>query len=136
MVENNVILIGRLVADAEVRNISGENRVANFTVAVNRPRRKDAEGEADFIDIEAWNATADFVCKYFSKGSKIGIRGRIHTSMYEDKDGKRRKQTNILAEEVCFVESKTTKSDGDASPKPETKKTDVDVSADDDDLPF
>lgn len=136
MVENNVILIGRLVADAEVRNVSGENRVANFTVAVNRPRRKDVEDEADFIDIEAWNATADFVGKYFSKGSKIGIRGRIRTSMYEDKDGKRRKQTNILAEEVCFVESKTTKSDSDASPKSETKKTDVDVSADDDDLPF
>ena len=136
MVENNVILIGRMVADAEVRNVSGENRVANFTVAVNRPRRKDAEDEADFIDVEAWNATADFVGKYFSKGSKIGIRGRIRTSMYEDRDGKRRKQTSILAEEVCFVESKTAKSGGDASPKSEAKKTSVDVSADDDDLPF
>ena len=140
MVENNVTIIGRLTADAEVR-MAGEteNRVADFTVAVNRPKRKDAESKTDFIRVRAWNSTADFIEKYFSKGSKIGVRGAIRVDSYESKDGERKTFTYILAEEVCFVESKqTVESDSEAlKAKPNTKKANVNVSVDDDDdLPF
>ena len=139
MVENNATIIGRLTADAEVK-IAGEteNRVADFTVAVSRPKRRDVESKTDFIRVRAWNSTADFIGKYFSKGSKIGVRGAIHVDSYENKDGERKTFTYILAEEVCFVESKQTAgSDGETpKAKPNTKKANVDVSVDDDDLPF
>lgn len=138
MVENNVTIIGRLTGDVEIRTAGNtDNRVANFTVAVNRPKRKDAEDEADFIRVRAWNSTADFIEKYFGKGSKIGVRGSIRTDSYKNKDGENRSVTYVLADEVCFIESKST-SNGSSEPKAKvsTKKANVDVATDDDDLPF
>lgn len=138
MVENSAIIIGRLTADVELR-IAGEteNRVADFTVAVNRPRRKDAEGKTDFIRVRAWNSTADFVEKYFSKGSKIGVRGTVRVDSYEGKDGERKTFTYILAEEVCFIESKQQSSNSNDGSSVATKKASTDIPVDDtDDLPF
>lgn len=138
MVENNVTIIGRLTGDVEIRTAGNtDNRVANFTVAVNRPKRKDAEDETDFIRVRAWNSTADFIEKYFGKGSKIGVRGSIRTDSYKNKDGENRSVTYVLADEVCFIESKSA-SNGGSEPeaKASTKKANVDVTADDDDLPF
>lgn len=138
MVENNATIIGRLTGDVEIRTAGNtDNRVANFTVAVNRPKRKDVEDEADFIRVRAWNSTADFIEKYFGKGSKMGVRGSIRTDSYKNKDGENRSVTYILADEVCFIESKST-SNGGSEPraKANTKKANVDVVADDDDLPF
>ena len=138
MVENNVTIIGRLTGDAEIRTAGNtDNRVVNFTVAINRPKRKDAEDEADFIRVRAWNSTADFIEKYFRKGSKIGVRGSIRTDSYKNKDGENRSVTYVLADEVCFIESKST-SNGGSEPKAKasTKKANVDVTTDDDDLPF
>ncbi len=142
MVENNAVIIGRLTADVEIRTIrETENRVADFTVAVNRPKRRDAEGKADFIRVRAWNSTADFIEKYFAKGSKIGIRGSIRVDSYENKEGEHKTFTYISADEVCFIESKhSSEENGETQQiKTSTKKSNVNVSYDDvdtDDLPF
>lgn len=100
---NKTILIGRLTKDPEVRQ-SGETSIGRFTVAVDRRMKKD---EADFISCVAFGKTAEFVEKYFQKGSKIGITGRIQTGSYE-KDGHKVYTTDVIAEEVEFVESKQT----------------------------
>lgn len=104
---NKAILTGRLTKDPEHRTTPNGVSVTTFTVAVNR-RYKDEAGkyQADFINCIAWRATADFVSKYFQKGSGIGIVGSIQSRSYEDKNGNRRYVTEVVAEEVEFVGSK------------------------------
>ena len=109
---NKVILCGRLTAKPELRYTGSNKPYARFTLAVNRPRIKDKEQEVDFINCIAWRNTAEFVNKYFDKGQEILISGRIQNSTYEDKDGNKRTNTDIVVEEVKFVGSK----------KQETKK--------------
>lgn len=99
---NKVVLIGRLTKDAELR-MSGETAVTRFTVAVDR-RGQDAG--ADFISCVAFKRTAEFVEKYFSKGSKIVIAGHIQTGSYKNKDGQTVYTTDVIADEVEFGESK------------------------------
>ena len=84
---NVAILMGRLVADPEIR-------------------QSGAERQADFIDIVAWRATAEFVCKYFRKGQMIAVQGSIQTRSYTDKDGNKRKAFEIVADNVHFADSK------------------------------
>lgn len=112
---NKVILIGNLTKDPEHKTTPNGISVTTFTVAVQR-RMKNAEGkyDADFINIVAWRSTADFVAKYFEKGSRIGIVGNIQTRSYEDKHGEKRYITEVIADEVEFVGGKS-----------ENKKTDV-----------
>lgn len=107
---NKVVLIGRLVRDPELRTTSSQTAVATFTVAVDR-RFKSASGErqADFINCVAWRQQAEFVGKYFSKGNRIGVIGSIQTRNWEDKDGHRRTATEVVVDEVEFVESKSDK---------------------------
>lgn len=102
---NNVILIGRLVADPELRTTQSGLEVTTFRVAVDRPYSKDAEKKADFIDVVAWRKTAAFVCQYFSKGKPIVINGSLQTRSYEAKDGSKRFVTEVLAENVEFAPS-------------------------------
>ena len=104
---NKAILTGRLTKDPERRTTPNGVSVTTFTVAVSR-RYKDEEGKypADFINCIAWRSTADFVSKYFQKGSGIGIAGSIQTRSYEDKNGNRRYVTEVVAEEVEFTRSK------------------------------
>jgi len=97
---NKVVLIGRLTKDAELRQ-SGETAVTRFTVAVDR--RGDG---ADFISCVAFKKTAEFIEKYFSKGSKIVIAGHIQTGSYKNKDGQTVYTTDVIADEVEFGESK------------------------------
>lgn len=108
---NKVILMGRLTRDAETRysqSPAGDNAVTHFSVAVDR-RRSGADGqrEADFISCVAFGKTAEFVQKYFSKGSKIVITGRIQTGSYTNKEGVKVYTTDVVAEEVEFAESKS-----------------------------
>ena len=101
---NKAILMGRLTADPELRKTSGDVSVTTFTLAVNRSfTRQGEQAQTDFIDIVAWRNTAEFVCKYFQKGSPIIIEGSIQTRMWEDKAGQKRKSVEIVAENVEFV---------------------------------
>lgn len=104
---NKVALIGRLCKDPEVRYTQIENiMVVSFSLAVNRRFAKQGEErQADFINITAWNKTAEFCSKYFKKGQQVGIIGRLQTRNYDDKDGKRVYVTEVVAEEVYFADS-------------------------------
>lgn len=102
---NNVQIIGRLSKDPELR--VGDSTIARFGVAVNRKfKNKEGKYDADFINCIAFGKTAEFVEKYFSKGMKIGIIGRIQTGSYTNKDGNKVYTTDIIAEEIEFIESK------------------------------
>ncbi len=110
---NNAVIMGRLVADPELRTTGSGISVTSFTVAVDRRfSRQGEERQADFIDIIAWRQTAEFVCKYFRKGSMIAIQGYIQTRMYEDKNGNKRKAVEIVADNVSFCGSKNESNNG------------------------
>lgn len=101
---NKTILGGRLTATPELKTTPNGVTVCSFTVAVNRNGAK--EQTADFIDCVAWRTTAEFVSKYFTKGSSICVVGSIQTRSYTDKDGNKRKVTEINVDEVRFVDGK------------------------------
>lgn len=104
---NKVILLGRLTKDPEVRYTQTNNiMVASFSLAVNRRFAKEGEQQADFINIVAWNKTAEFCSKYFKKGQQVGIIGRIQTRNYEDDQGQKHYVTEVIAEEAYFADSK------------------------------
>lgn len=100
---NRSVLIGRLVADAELRHTQNDVAVASFTVAANRPYKVDGKDVADFIECVAWRNTAEFVCKYFSKGKPIGVEGALQKRSYDGKDGIKRWTTEIVVDRVFFV---------------------------------
>ena len=100
---NRVVLLGRIAADLELRNTPNGVPVMSFPIAVDRPYTKGAEKQADFIDIVTWRNTAEFVSKYFQKGSPIVVEGRIETRTYNDKNGERRKRVEVVADNVSFV---------------------------------
>lgn len=103
---NTCALCGRLTKDPDVRYTNGGATIARFTVAVDRRFKKEGEESADFIGCIAFGKTAEFVEKYFNKGKKIGLTGRIQTGHYTNKDGKEVYTTDVIAEAVEFVESK------------------------------
>lgn len=104
---NVAVLMGRLVADPELRHTPNGIAVTTFTIAVDRGYAKaGTERQADFIDIVAWRATAEFVCKYFRKGQMIAVEGSIQTRSYTDREGVKRKAFEIQANNVSFTESK------------------------------
>ena len=100
---NKATLIGRLAADPELRQTGSGIAVTSFTIAVDRPYTKGSDRQTDWIDIVAWRNTAEFICKYFQKGSPIVVEGSIQTRMWEDKAGQKRKSVEIVAENVEFV---------------------------------
>ena len=103
---NKVVLIGRLTKDPELKFTPGNgNAVTTFTLAVDRRLpNKDGVREADFIPIVVWGKQAESTANYMSKGKLIGVSGRIQTRSYEAKDGTRRYVTEVVAEEVQFLE--------------------------------
>ena len=108
---NVAVVMGRLVADPELRHTPSDIAVTSFTLAVDRSYVKSGtERQTDFIDIVAWRGTADFVCKYFRKGQMMAVHGSIQTRTYTDKDGNKRKAFEIVADDVNFADSK--RSDG------------------------
>ena len=104
---NKVILIGRLAKDPELRTTASDIAVCSFTVAVDRRFKSEGQPTADFINVIAWRQTAEFVSKYFSKGSKIALSGSIQTRSWEDKDGNKRYATDVVADGVEFCERKS-----------------------------
>lgn len=138
---NKVILGGRLTSDVELKQTQSGIPVCSFTVAVNRKASKNQE--TDFIKCNAWRATAEFISRYFRKGSSICVVGNIQQREWTDKDGNKRTITEVVVEEASFVDSKSDAESADvaggsymppaygaaAEPKFEEIKTD-------DDLPF
>lgn len=100
---NNVVIMGRLTNDAEERKTNSGKSVCNFCVAVDDRFDKD---KTSFLDVVAWGKTAEFISKYFHKGSMIAVVGRLDARMWEDKDGKKRKIVEIVADEVSFCGGK------------------------------
>jgi len=102
---NKVTLIGRLTKDPELKFTPGTGTaVSTFTLAVDRRFSKDGQKEADFIPIVVWGKQAESTANYMSKGKLIGINGRIQTRNYDAKDGTKRYVTEVVAEEVQFLE--------------------------------
>ena len=105
---NVAVLMGRLVADPELRQTPNGIAVTQFRIAIDRRfNRAGGERQADFIDIVAWRQTAEFVCKYFRKGSMIAVQGSIQTRSYEDKNGNKRTAVEVVADNVSFTGSKS-----------------------------
>ena len=114
----------------ELRHTGSGIAVASFTVAINRPVKKDAHPEADFINCVAWDKTAELVAQYFDKGSRIGVEGRIQTRSYEDNEGKTRRIVEVVADRVAFIDKKA-----EAAETKETKKA-TPATDSGNDLPF
>ena len=131
---NKVELLGRLTKDPEIRYTQSNIPVASFTLAVNRRFAKEGEQQADFINIVAWNKTAEFCGKYFKKGSQIALVGRIQTRTYED-NGTKKYITEVVAEEVYFADSKKDITEDNGEPTDITNDIETMV-ASGDDLPF
>ena len=110
---NKVVLCGRLTADPELRQTNSGLAVVRFTLAVNRRvgNRNGADGaqaqqQADFISVVAWRQTAEFISRYFRKGSALCLTGSIQTSSWQDQQGQKRYATEVVADEAMFVDSK------------------------------
>lgn len=133
---NSVQLIGRLTRDPEVRYTDGGASIARFSLAVERRFKQENGADADFINIVSFGKTAEFIEKYFHKGMKIALNGRIQTGSYTDKDGKKVYTTDIVAENVEFCESKGTSSNNN-TPAPASDGDFMNVpDGIDDELPF
>lgn len=104
---NQVVLIGRLTKDPELRTTTSNISVCSFTVAVDRRFKSEGQPTADFINIIAWRQTAEFVSKYFRKGSKIALTGSIQTRQWEEGKGNKRYATEVVADSVEFCEKKS-----------------------------
>ena len=103
---NKVILVGRLTRDPEVRTMPTGNTVASFTLAINRNfKNKEGNIDADFINVSVFGRQAENVGKYVTKGSQLGVDGRIQTRSYEAQDGIKRYVTEVIAESVEFMSS-------------------------------
>lgn len=104
---NVVCLLGRLTADPELKRTSSDIAVASFSVAVDRAYQKEGQDrQADFINVVAWRQTAEFICRYFRKGQRIALQGRLESRQYTDRDGNKRTAYEVVAEHVYFAESK------------------------------
>lgn len=116
---NKVVLIGRLTKDPDLRYTSSNIPAATFTIAVNRPfQNQSGVREADFINIVVWRKQAENVKKYITKGSLVAVEGRIQTRNYDDKDGKKVYVTEVVADNVQFLESKGQRSMDSSSMEP------------------
>ena len=122
---NSVILVGRMAADPELKQTASGVSVTSFTVACDRRRNHQ---ECDFIHVVAWRNQAEFVCKYFAKGSPIGVDGSIQTRSYTDRDGNKRIAFEVVAENVFFAGGKGGEAREETSGFP--------AAEDGDDLPF
>lgn len=103
---NIVVLTGRICQPVELKTTPNGISVCTFSIAVDRAYKKGEEKQTDFLNVVCWRTTAEFVSKWFKKGSLIGIEGSIQTRKYQDKDGNNRTAFEIVANNVHFIESK------------------------------
>lgn len=105
---NNVVIMGRMVRDPELRQLDNGTSVTSFSVAVDRNYvdKTTNERQADFLNVVAWRQTADFVCKYFHQGDMIALEGSLQSRKYTDKDGNNRTAIEIVANNISFCGGK------------------------------
>lgn len=137
---NQIVIMGRLTRDPEMRRTGSGVAVTSFTIACDRDfKGNNGEKETDFIDITAWRNTAEFVSKYFTKGRMAVVSGRLQIRSWTDKDGNKRKSAEVVADNVYFADKKE---DGaghnvlNYSPTSEPLQDYAVVDGDDDSLPF
>lgn len=146
---NRVTLLGRVASDIELKTTATGVSVTSFALAVGRSYAKaGTERQTDFIDIVVWRNTAEFVAKYFKKGQMMAVDGSLQTRMYEDREGKKRKVVEVVAENIYFAESKSNSGGNGSAPTfsvpdstPVFESGSVSdfeeiLSSDDDELPF
>jgi single-strand DNA-binding protein len=104
---NKVILGGRLTTDVELKTTTSGVSVCSFTLAINRKFQKEGEQQTDFINCVAWRGTAEFISKYFRKGSSLCIVGNIQTRTWADQNNQKRYATEVIVDEATFVDSKS-----------------------------
>lgn len=126
---NRVILTGRLTADPTISYTTDNKAIARFNLAVDRKFKREGDANADFPSCTAFGKTAEFIEKYFSKGMKMELEGRLQTGSYE-KDGKKVYTTTVIADEVGFAESKN------ANTKEKADEGFMDIPDDSEELPF
>lgn len=128
---NQVVLMGRLTRDPELRRTQSGVAVTSFTLAVERDyKEQSGERLTDFIDVVAWRHTAEFACKYFRKGSMTAVTGRLQKRSWIDNDGNTRYNVEVIAESVYFADSKRNDASSVNSEEPQFSEYS------DDDLPF
>lgn len=131
---NHVSMIGRLTAVPELKSTPKSVSVCTFTLAVKRPHVKEV---ADFINFVAWRNTAEFICRYFTKGQQMAVSGYLISRTYEDKSGNKRTVYEVLAESVEFCGSKAEPTSGNTGTVPNTfSADDFEDIGEDEDLPF
>ena len=135
---NKVILVGNLTRDPELITTNSGVSMCRFTVAVQRRfASSDGNRETDFIPVIVWRAQADNCYKYLKKGSKAGVVGSMQTRNYETPEGQKRYVTEVVAEEVEFMSTKSADENREAAPASQSKAVVEDFEPiDDDDLPF
>ncbi|PWU68300.1 single-stranded DNA-binding protein [Gracilibacillus dipsosauri] len=139
---NRVVLVGRLTKDPNLRYTPNGVAVANFTIAVNRPfTNQNNEREADFINCVVWRRPAENLANFMSKGSLIGVDGRIQTRNYDNQEGNRVFITEVLAESIQFLESKSGSANQSSNPSPnnsqyQSNQNQSNKSANDNSKPF
>lgn len=131
---NKINVMGRLTRDPELRRTNSGAAVTSFSIACDRDYKSDnGEREVDFFDCVAWRNTAEFVSKYFTKGRMAVVSGRLQTRMWTDKDGNKRKATEIVAESVYFGDSKREEASQQSYAAPQESFAEL---PDDDEIPF
>lgn len=139
---NNVVLMGRLTYEPELKVTPNGVAVTHIQIACDRAHQaKGEEKKTDFIDVTAWRKTADFISKYFHKGSMIAVEGSIQTDNFTDSNGNKRKSVQVVANNVSFCGSKTEKNTNSVYSQPapsyaSADNNDFEEIVDDDDLPF
>lgn len=128
---NKAILMGRLVRDPELRRTQNDTAVASFTLAIDRPQDKNGNRQTDFIDCVAWTHTAEFLCKWFTKGMLAVVVGQIQSRNWEDKHGNKRTSIEVKVDELQFGETKKSR-EGSAN----VNADDFDELDDDSEVPF
>lgn len=127
---NTATLCGHLTADVELKQAQSGVSVCTFTLAINRPYTKEGKQETDFINCQAWRQTAEFIAKYFKKGSSLCIMGAIQTRSWTDQNNNKRYATEVVADRAFFVDSR------EESPRSEAPAPQQQTLPDDQDLPF
>lgn len=131
---NKVILMGRLTRDPEMRHTNSGTPVTTFSIAIDNGYGDNKR--TDFVNCLAWNKTAEFVTKYFTKGKMIIVIGRITTRSWETQDGKRAYATEVIAKEVSFGETKSSQQTATQQPMQDDDDDFTPLDEEDDDLPF
>lgn len=133
---NHIVIMGRMVRDQELRRTQSGKAVTSFTLACDRDFKQGDGPTADFVDVVTWGATAEFVDKYFTKGRMAVVSGRLQIRGWTDKDGNKRRATEIVADHVYFGDSKRAQSDANDTDLEAPSADFAEIDEADDELPF